>query len=126
MSAQFITVTPSVTSQSKAVVATKIFIDQVTEYALLSSCAERRVSTIVRGMLSGCGDDSQMTSYLCFCYSSSTFFDSLISNEIATTCSDQPQASLAQDVFNRYCQIGVTRSVLPAGNSDPSVVFSRG
>jgi hypothetical protein len=99
---------PSSTSKPKAV-ETKIFIDQdVSEYSLLSSCAEQRVSTIVRDMSDGCGDQSQMTSYLCFCQTSSSYFDSFISSRIARTCNDQAQASLGQAVFNIDANVRLT------------------
>ena len=35
---------------------TSIFIDQIDEYALLATCAELELSTIVRDMKYGCGD----------------------------------------------------------------------
>jgi hypothetical protein len=114
---------PSSTSKPKAV-ETKIFIDQdVSEYSLLSSCAEQRVSTIVRDMSDGCGDQSQMTSYLCFCQTSSSYFDSFISSRIARTCNDQAQASLGQAVFSKYCQVGSTSGRIPACKSATSAVF---
>lgn len=37
-----------------------IFIDQVPEYKLLETCAELKLSTIVRNMKFGCGDNSEM------------------------------------------------------------------
>lgn len=114
MSAPVITAAPSVKSTaSSKVVATKIFLDEVSEYKLLSRCAEPRISAIVRGMSSGCGDGNQMTSYGCFCYSSSTYYNSMIGAEVATACDDQSQATSAQDVFDKYCQIGQTRGVAP-------------
>jgi hypothetical protein len=58
-----------------------------------------------------------MTSYACFCYSSSTRFDYLISAQVASACSDQAQATLAQDVFAKYCQKGTTMGITPAGKS---------
>jgi hypothetical protein len=71
--------------------------------------------TIVRAMVSGCGDGGRTTSYACFCYSSSTNFDYMISAQVASACSDQAQATSAQDVFAKYCQKGVTMGVTPAG-----------
>lgn len=56
-----------------------------------------------------------MTSYVCFCYDSSTYYNSLIGAEVSTACNGQAQATSAQDVFSKYCQIGVTRGITPAG-----------
>ncbi|KAH5432606.1 hypothetical protein HBI24_151590 [Parastagonospora nodorum] len=111
-------------SRSSSVVATKIFIDSVPEYYQLQSCAVPPVSAIVRAMASGCGDGSQMTSYVCFCYDSSTHYNSLIGADVSTACNDQAQASSAQGVFSKYCQIGSTRGITPvaATASTTSVV----
>jgi hypothetical protein len=51
------------------------------------------LSTIVRDMEGGCGDDLKTTSYNCFCYtssssssSSSSYFGRLISYEVEKAC----------------------------------------
>lgn len=46
---------------------TSIFIDQIDEYALLATCAELELSTIVRDMKYGCGDggDGAFQSFTC-------------------------------------------------------------
>jgi hypothetical protein len=98
---------------------TKIFIDQVPEYDLLKNCAESKISAIVRGMSYGCGDGNRMTSYGCFCYSSSTFYDNMISGSVATACDDQSQITTAQDVFHKYCQIGQTKGIAPTRELEP-------
>lgn len=108
------TPTSSVPSIVTSIIPTKIYIDEVPEYSLLASCAEKKVSSIVRLMTSGCGDGSRATSYACFCYSSSTFYDNLIGHEIQTTCSDLAQVSSAHAVFQKYCAIGQTRGILPS------------
>jgi hypothetical protein len=114
MSAPLTTATPSANSKASGTsIATKIFVDQVPEYALLQKCAEMKVSAIVRGMASGCGDGSQMTSYACFCYSSSTYYESMIGGEVGTACDDNKQITSAQDVFHKYCQLGQTKGIAP-------------
>ncbi|KAF2014713.1 hypothetical protein BU24DRAFT_220095 [Aaosphaeria arxii CBS 175.79] len=86
----------------------KIFIDEVPDYALLSTCAEAQLSTIVRDMAYGCGDDSLTTSYICFCYLSSASVTSQIRKHVESACSEQPaqNASMALSVFDSYCHIG--------------------
>jgi hypothetical protein len=98
--------------RTSSVAVTKIFIDRVPEYSQLSKCAETRLSRIVRNMETGCGDDSQTTSYSCFCYDSSSFFRNMIGTQV--TCSDQMQVTSAQNVFDKYCQMGLTMGVTPA------------
>ena len=86
---------------------TNIFINQVPEYSLLSSCPEARVRTIVRDMDSGCGDNQMTTSYACFCYQSSAVFSSIISRAVMATCSnDTAGATTALEVFSSYCELG--------------------
>jgi hypothetical protein len=115
MSVTASTFTKAAAPKSSDIIATKIFIDSVPEYYQLQTCAEPQVSAIVRAMASGCGDNSRMTSYACFCYSSSSKYDYLISAQVSTACNDQAQASSAQDVFGKYCQMGATRGITPAG-----------
>ncbi|OCL09865.1 hypothetical protein AOQ84DRAFT_403354 [Glonium stellatum] len=86
---------------------TSIFINQVPEYSLLSSCPEARLSTVVRDMYSGCGDNKMTTSYACFCYQSSAIFSSIISEAVMVTCSnDTAGATTALEVFSSYCELG--------------------
>jgi hypothetical protein len=56
-----------------------------------------------------------MTSYVCFCYDSSTYYNSLIDADVSTACNDQAQAASAQGVFSKYCQIGLTLGITPIG-----------
>jgi hypothetical protein len=44
---------------------TSIFIDQIEKYALLATCAELELSTIVRNMEWGCGDGGSLQSFAC-------------------------------------------------------------
>jgi hypothetical protein len=46
---------------------TSIFIDQIDEYALLATCAELELSTIVRDMKYGCGDGGDGAFQSCTC-----------------------------------------------------------
>ncbi len=86
---------------------TSIFINKVPEYSALPSCAERPLSTIVRDMSMGCGDHSALTSYDCFCTSSSSHFSSLISKSVSQQCAATSPAAVtsALDVFNSYCEL---------------------
>ncbi|EOD48344.1 hypothetical protein UCRNP2_4914 [Neofusicoccum parvum UCRNP2] len=89
---------------------TKIWINQVDGYSKLVPCAQDPLSTIVRGMASGCGDDNSYTSYTCFCTGSSSKMATIISKAVSTTCrnsSAPQQISSALDVFDQYCAIGV-------------------
>ncbi|KNG49565.1 hypothetical protein DDE82_004146 [Stemphylium lycopersici] len=110
---------------------TSIFIDQVEQYALLATCAELELSTIVRNMEYGCGDDSQYTSFTCFCYESSAKFSSIIGEHVSTKCPEDPsQNTTALEVFSSYCEIGqsklaqqaasTTTSSFTSASSDPS------
>lgn len=89
----------------------QIFIDKIPTYSSLSACAVNPVSSIVRDMASGCGDDSRTTSYACFCYTSSAAFARIISTAVVENCTQatptpQAQASRAVAVFSSYCQLG--------------------
>jgi hypothetical protein len=86
-----------------------IYIDRVPEYASLPCCAQIPVSIIVRDMKNGCGDGNALTSYTCFCTSSSSHFSSLISTEAMAGClGNSTDASRAVDVFSSYCEVGVS------------------
>ncbi|KAK0637843.1 hypothetical protein DIS24_g10420 [Lasiodiplodia hormozganensis] len=96
---------------------TKIFINgpYITGYSQLTSCAVEPLSTIVRGMSSGCGDDGSLTSYTCFCTGSSSKMNSIISSVVSTECKSHSnvtsfvtaQVSSAIAVFDSYCALGV-------------------
>jgi hypothetical protein len=87
---------------------------QIPAYSLLETCAELAVSTIVRDMSNGCGDDSQYTSYACFCYESSAKFSSMIGAHVSSACNPKfpQQNSSAIEVFSSYCKQG---AVAPTG-----------
>lgn len=89
---------------------TLVYIDLVSGYRDLSSCAEHPLSTIVRDMYKGCGDDSRLTSYTCFCTDSFSKFSFDISTEVLSQCGSglAPQATRAVEVFTEYCSVGVT------------------
>ncbi|KAI0180734.1 hypothetical protein GGR52DRAFT_566992 [Hypoxylon sp. FL1284] len=88
--------------------AQRHFIDEVPAYKDLPVCAEIPVSLIVRDMASGCGDNSQTTSYSCFCTASSSKMDHILSTAVASRCSTGPVSapSVALDVFASYCDLG--------------------
>lgn len=65
---------------------TSIYIDQIPLYTQLASCAQDRISAIIRAQASGCGDDSQLTSFACFCVDSSSEFSSIISTAVVDKC----------------------------------------
>ncbi|KAK8121660.1 hypothetical protein PG984_010330 [Apiospora sp. TS-2023a] len=90
-----------------AIIAQKIFIDQLSGYKALPSCAERPIHTIVKDMSLGCGDGKKTTSYGCFCSASSTHFVSLISKEVAKLCLPDTTTAVAQatSLFGSYCAI---------------------
>ena len=100
----------TVTTSGSSAVPTSNFIDTISGYSQLSTCAEGALSTIVRGQFSGCGDDGQLTSYTCFCTDSSSVISSVISTAVMTSCgsaSASDQASSALSVFSGYCALGV-------------------
>ena len=88
----------------------QIFINNVPGYSELdTACAPPQLSTIVRDMYSGCGDQGQTTSYSCFCSVSSSYMESVISTAILSVCPGSTAAvSSASAVFHDYCQIGAT------------------
>ena len=65
---------------------TRIYIDEAPLYTSLPSCAQGRLSAIVRAQVSGCGDAMQLTSFSCFCIDSSSAFVSIISTDIMASC----------------------------------------
>ena len=116
LAAPVLAITPS-----SSVVPTSNFIDTVSGYKQLSTCAEGALSTIVRAQSSGCGDGGRLTSYTCFCTASSSRISSVISTAIMTSCgsdSASAQASSALSVFGAYCALGVEHGLAmttPAG-----------
>ncbi|KUI53840.1 Axial budding pattern protein 2 [Cytospora mali] len=90
--------------------ATSNFIDTISGYSELSTCAENVLSTIVRAQSSGCGDDGALTSYTCFCTDSSSLFSYEITSAISVSCNSSiwsTQATSAIAVFDAYCALGV-------------------
>ena len=111
----FLTIAFLMASVDAAQSAIRIFIDQVDAYSLLYSCAEREVSTIVRNMENGCGDEQRSTSYECFCSQSSTEYDGLIRAKVATACTnDITQVRAAAHVFGKYCDLGKVQAGMDA------------
>lgn len=95
---------------STSVVPTKNYINTISGYDDLSTCAENVLSTIVQAQSSGCGDDGALTSYTCFCTDSSSRFSSDITSAVSVTCDSaiaSEQASSAIQVFDAYCALGV-------------------
>lgn len=89
---------------------TSVFIDTVSGYDELSTCAEEVLSTIVRAQYSGCGDKGAVTSYTCFCTDSSSLMSHMITSAVSQSCDSSivsDQASSAIEVFDAYCAIGV-------------------
>lgn len=103
---------------------THIYIDTLSAYSTLGACVKSRMSAIVRAQASGCGDNMQLTSFACFCLTSSTQFNSIISTDIMSQCVMQTanammprrakrtasmvretprQVANALQVFNMYC-----------------------
>ncbi|KAK0639561.1 hypothetical protein B0T16DRAFT_463225 [Cercophora newfieldiana] len=99
------------------VIAQKIYINQVPEYSHLPACAEVPLSTIVRNMEAGkCGDGGRETSFSCFCGTSSTAFNSMISEAVSSRCMPQlPDAmGSALAVFDSYCHLSaVPKQTVP-------------
>jgi hypothetical protein len=90
-----------------------IFINNVPEYTALPSCAEVPVSMIVRDMDAGCGDGNQTTSYSCFCTASSSHYDGVISDFVASACTTDASSAVSEalDVFASYCKLGAGLSM---------------
>lgn len=90
---------------------TKNYINTVPGYSQLASCAEHPLSTVVRGMSQGCGENADsITSYTCFCTLSSSYMSSVISKGVSSQCrnsSAAQQVSSAIAVFDAYCDLGV-------------------
>jgi len=100
-------------SQSRAPKSkpTPIYLDVTPGYKSLSACAELPLSTLIRNMWNGCGDDSGLTSYSCFCTDSYSKFSWDISTAVVSHCGDglAAQATSAVSVFHEYCASGTTQ-----------------
>ncbi|KAK0662019.1 hypothetical protein DIS24_g2450 [Lasiodiplodia hormozganensis] len=94
---------------SSSITPTKNYIDTISGYIELSTCAEGVLSTVVRAQQSGCGDNQALTSYTCFCTDSSSYFRRMISTEVTNSCGSAgtEQASSAVEIFDGYCALGV-------------------
>jgi hypothetical protein len=105
----------------------KIFIDKVPEYAQLPACAEVPLSTIVRDMKAGkCGDGGMLTSFSCYCGTSSTVFNSIISEAVSSRCMPElPDATAsALAVFDSYCHLSAAPKKTLSGSPDRQYLVS--
>lgn len=110
-------------SSSAAAPQTKNYIDTISGYDELSSCAVSVLSTIVRDEISGCQDTYALTSYTCFCTDSSSYFSNVISRDVVAGCEESvaaPQATSALGVFDAYCALGVAAGFVTAQNCKSS------
>ena len=83
------------------------WLNQFDSYDSLPYCAEGPISSIVRDMVSGCGDGGRTTSYSCFCTRSSSSFMQIIATAVAKECSYWgTEVSSATSIFHEYCQLG--------------------
>lgn len=92
------------------IIQTTNYIDTISGYHDLSTCAEQVLSTVVRGEFSGCGDTYALTSYTCFCTDSSSYMSAVISKDVMSSCpvsAASVQASSALGIFAAYCALGV-------------------
>jgi hypothetical protein len=118
--------------------ATSIFIDLISGYGELAPCAEQPLSTIVRDMQLGCGDDSHLTSYSCFCTDSYLKFGYVISTAITQACEGTSvttdgsmggiapaQATSAIEVFKKYCDLGVNAELVAGTGTSCKYAWSR-
>ncbi|KAF3761198.1 hypothetical protein M406DRAFT_348469 [Cryphonectria parasitica EP155] len=104
-------------TSSSSAVPTYNYIDTISGYDELSTCAENVLSTIVRAQYSGCGDHGALTSYTCFCTDSSSLFSYEITSAISESCATSiwsAQATSAIQIFNSYCDLGVEAGLVPA------------
>jgi hypothetical protein len=97
-----------------------IYVDRDTGYYALPCCAQLPISIAVRDMSQGCGDTGHLTSYDCFCTTSSSHFSSLISSEVVVQCSNNSAvASQAISVFNSYCAVGANGTQATTSRESP-------
>ncbi|PYH83287.1 hypothetical protein BO82DRAFT_431034 [Aspergillus uvarum CBS 121591] len=106
---------------------TTYYINKVADYSSLSQCAVAPLSSVVRDMVSGCGDGGKYTSYSCFCTASSSEFNHIISSGVESNCgtNSENQVSTALAVFHSYCLFNATATtttqpVQPASTLTPT------
>ncbi|EXJ83692.1 hypothetical protein A1O1_07316 [Capronia coronata CBS 617.96] len=101
--------------------AQQIFIDNAPGYASLGTCAEPPLSTVIRDMNSGCGDNGATTSFSCFCTASSSYMADVISSAVLQRCPGSTAAAAsATAVFNAYCALDKTSSALGTAAAAPT------
>jgi hypothetical protein len=95
------------------------WINQLDNYSSLPVCAEGPISTIVRGMVKGCGDGGRATSYSCFCTKSSSAFKDLIASSVEKACSGTgSEVVSATALFEEYCSLGIKQTSATTTGSD--------
>ncbi|CAH0023201.1 unnamed protein product [Clonostachys rhizophaga] len=95
------------------------WINQLDNYSSLPLCAEGPISTIVRGMVKGCGDGGRATSYSCFCTKSSSAFKDLIASSVGKECSGTgSEVASATALFEEYCSLGIKQTSATTTGSD--------
>ncbi|KAK7397685.1 hypothetical protein QQX98_012949 [Neonectria punicea] len=83
------------------------WLNSLDSYNSLPVCAEAPISSIVRDMVSGCGDGGRLTSYSCFCTRSSKAFQNIIATAVSKECSHSgSEVASATSIFHEYCQLG--------------------
>ena len=83
------------------------WLNSVDSYDSLPVCAEAPIRSIVRDMVSGCGDGGKLTSYSCFCTRSSAAFQKIIATAVSKECSHSgAEVASATSIFHEYCQLG--------------------
>ncbi|CAG9975166.1 unnamed protein product [Clonostachys byssicola] len=103
------------------------WINQLDNYSSLPVCAEGPISTIVRGMVKGCGDGGRATSYSCFCTQSSSAFKDLIASSVEKECSGTGSEVVSATVlFEEYCSLGIKQTSATTTGSDATTSTSDG
>ncbi|KAF2753249.1 hypothetical protein EJ05DRAFT_224319 [Pseudovirgaria hyperparasitica] len=89
-------------------VQTTVWINTLSAYSALPTCAQTPINNVVRNMENGCGDGNRLTSFSCFCSESSSAFNTIISRAVQSECAND--AAVANDVgnamnvFAEYCR----------------------
>lgn len=118
--------TRALAESGSSIVQTFNYIDTISGYNELSTCAEQVLSTVVRAEYSGCGDSYAITSYTCFCTDSSSYMSAVISRDVMSSCPVSVaslQASSALGIFAAYCELGVSAGLTTqtaAGAASPT------
>ncbi|KAH9232903.1 hypothetical protein K456DRAFT_36923 [Colletotrichum gloeosporioides 23] len=100
------------------------YLDQADGYSALPSCAEVPISSIVRDMVSGCGDGGRTTSYSCFCTASSDRFSNIIATAVAKNCGQSNvEVASATQVFDAYCQLGKADAAIGCYTENPLLLL---